>query len=155
MSVVERRGRAAAPPLGLLKERDEVASRDELVHRLVGRPRRETARSIEHPGQQRHVADGIQEDARPAEHPVHRQVDVFLFAERLVPRRRGLFAAADFARLAERLARLKARFILTIGDTPEIRKLFKGFAIETADVTYTTGSKPERNRARELIITSR
>jgi len=66
---------------------------------------------------------------------------------------RGLFEAADFERLAERLARLKARFILTVNDAPELRAIFGGFTIEDAAVTYTTGSTREKRRNPELIIT--
>lgn len=68
---------------------------------------------------------------------------------------RGLFARADFARLADRLARLKGRFILTVNDTPETRRVFAGFAIEAARVTYTTGSSREKSTNGELIVTPR
>jgi DNA adenine methylase len=44
---------------------------------------------------------------------------------------KGLFKREDFAVLAEQLAGIKGRFIMSINDTPEIRKLFGGFRIRT------------------------
>ena len=62
-----------------------------------------------------------------------------------------LFGREQFALLAERLGRLKGRFILSINDVPEVRKLFAGFAIEPAELLYSlNGGKG--SAARELII---
>ena len=70
-----------AERLGRLgKERDEMLPRGEVVHRRVGRPRRGAAGGVEHPRQDGDVADRVEEDAGPAEHPVHREVDVGLLA---------------------------------------------------------------------------
>lgn len=65
---------------------------------------------------------------------------------------KGLFASADYTRLAERLKALQGRFIMTVNDTPELRAAFAAFRIETADVTYFVG-RENGNAARELIIT--
>ena len=67
----------------LREKRHEVPARSEPLHRLVGRPGCEAARSVEHLRQQRDVADGVEKDARPAERPVHGQVDVALLAQGL------------------------------------------------------------------------
>src|SRR5215470_8933179 len=56
------------------------------AHRLIGRSRGETARSVEHFREQMDVADGGKEDPRPGENPVHSGVDVALLIERLIPR---------------------------------------------------------------------
>lgn len=67
---------------------------------------------------------------------------------------KDVFAPDDFARMAEILAGLKGSFILSINDTPEIREVFAGFAIEEVELRYSiTGGKG--TKARELIVTSR
>jgi len=64
---------------------------------------------------------------------------------------RELFARDQFAELADRLGRLKARFILSINDVPQIRELFAAFELEAVGLDYTlAGGKPVA--ARELII---
>jgi DNA adenine methylase len=50
---------------------------------------------------------------------------------------RELFKSDDFERLARTLRGLKSSFLLSINDTPEVREIFKGFAIETVRTTYT------------------
>ncbi len=67
---------------------------------------------------------------------------------------KGLFAAEDFGRLAERLSTLKGRFILTINDHPDTRSVFARFLIEEATVTYTTGGGSQKTGQGELIISS-
>ncbi|MEM1149746.1 MAG: DNA adenine methylase [Pseudomonadota bacterium] len=64
---------------------------------------------------------------------------------------RGMFAFADYQQMAERLAELKGRFVLSINDTPEIRDVFEGFRIEEANVTYTVNDG-DPTQATELII---
>lgn len=50
---------------------------------------------------------------------------------------RGVFGSRDFARLAEILAGLKGRFILSINDTPEIREIFAAFEQKAVEIAYT------------------
>ncbi|WP_422058598.1 DNA adenine methylase [Sphingomonas sp.] len=64
----------------------------------------------------------------------------------------GVFSAADFEQLAELLAGISGRFILSINDAPEIRCAFHRFAIGTADTCWTIGAG-EAKRVTELIIT--
>lgn len=62
-----------------------------------------------------------------------------------------VFSREDFARLADQLAALAGRFILSINDTPEVRAIFAGFAMEEVETTYTVSTRAQR--AGELIIT--
>lgn len=62
------------------------------------------------------------------------------------------FSAADYEALRGLLAACEARWIMSINDTPEIRRIFAGFPTEEARLTYTLGS--EHLSAAELIIMS-
>ena len=64
---------------------------------------------------------------------------------------RELFDRSAFRAMAEQLAAIKGRFILSINDVPEIRNIFGGFAIEEASLRYTV-SGGAGTPARELII---
>lgn len=64
---------------------------------------------------------------------------------------RELFGREQFERMAERLGRLKGRFILSINDVPEIRQTFAAFKFEGAELTYTISGGNGRP-AKELII---
>ena len=64
---------------------------------------------------------------------------------------RHLFGREHFALMADRLARLKGHFILSINDVPAIRETFAAFAMETVDLLYSVGGGQGRP-ARELII---
>jgi DNA adenine methylase len=64
----------------------------------------------------------------------------------------GLFGRDEFTELASRLRRLKGRFILSINDTPEIRSLFGGFAVEAVETTYSLAGGGNALRASELIV---
>lgn len=65
-----------------------------------------------------------------------------------------VFGPDDFAQLADALAGIRGRFILSINDAPEIRAAFSGFAIDEIETTYTlaTASTGGGKRVRELII---
>jgi len=66
---------------------------------------------------------------------------------------RGMFCRDEFAVMADRLARLQGRFILSLNDRPEVRDIFSGFAIEAVRTTYTLDAKNNAKAAGELIIT--
>lgn len=53
---------------------------------------------------------------------------------------KGIFKRSDFEVLKARPARLKGKFIMSINDTPEIRKLFAGFNIKAVMTKYTVGN---------------
>lgn len=62
----------------------------------------------------------------------------------------GMFGRADFEALAEILRGLKGRFLMTLNDAPEVRAVFKGFAMQSAKVTYGVGGG--QTASRELLI---
>lgn len=66
---------------------------------------------------------------------------------------RELFQRDQFALMADRLRRLKGRFILSINDVPQIRELFDGFEMEGAELNYTVGGG-KGTAAKELIISA-
>lgn len=64
------------------------------------------------------------------------------------------FAKAEHARLADLLAGIKGKFLLTVNDCSQIRALYKGFSIKKVPVKYSISrdkSEKARNRT-ELII---
>lgn len=63
----------------------------------------------------------------------------------------GLFAQGDFQRMADRLATIEGRFILSINDRPEIREMFAWAEIEAVQTTYTLASD-QAVTAAELLI---
>lgn len=64
---------------------------------------------------------------------------------------KALFDRDQFALMAERLGRLKGRFILSINDVSSIRELFGCFCMEEASLLYSV-SGGRGTPARELII---
>jgi glycosyltransferase involved in cell wall biosynthesis len=64
-----------------------------------------------------------------------------------------VFSETDFERLRGLLEGIQGRFIMSINDTPEIRAIFAGFAIEEVGVNYRLSGKV--TPARELIISGR
>jgi DNA adenine methylase len=65
---------------------------------------------------------------------------------------RGVFERDDFERLAAILAGLKGRFLLSLGDRPELRRLFARFAIERVRSTYTLAGGTGAKVVSELLI---
>lgn len=49
----------------------------------------------------------------------------------------GLFARADFERLAEALARLRGPWMLSLNDVPGVRACFARFEIEAVETSYS------------------
>ena len=69
---------------------------------------------------------------------------------------KAMFGREDFARLAERLAGIRGRFLLSINDTPEIRKIFGAFDVEGVATTYSVGRGHEAAGGRaELLVSHR
>ena len=58
---------------------------------------------------------------------------------------------AEFAEIADRLAALKGRFILSINDRPETREIFARFAIETAKTNYSL-QRGTRKSVTEILV---
>lgn len=65
----------------------------------------------------------------------------------------GVFTKQDFVRLAKVLSGISGRFILSINDRPEVRRIFRRFVINEIDTTYSIGSGAPQP-AQELIITN-
>lgn len=63
-----------------------------------------------------------------------------------------LFARAEFEEMAELLASINGRFILSLNDRPEVRDIFSRFEIESIETTYSIGGNDKAKRVGELII---
>lgn len=63
-----------------------------------------------------------------------------------------LFNRDQFQVLADVLTNVKARFILSINDVPEIRSIFSAFRIEGVELNYTAGGKAKP--VREVLISN-
>jgi len=66
---------------------------------------------------------------------------------------KDFFSRADFAELAKLLKSIKGRFILSINDVPEIRRIFKSFYIKEVQTTYTSGTQSGK-KAAELLVSN-
>ena len=53
---------------------------------------------------------------------------------------KAIFERDDFARLADALARVEGKFLLSINDVPEIRETFKVFRIEEVATRYSVSN---------------
>lgn len=63
-----------------------------------------------------------------------------------------LFGRESFKALADQLAGIKGRFLLTINDRPETRKLFGRFKLQAVETTYSIAGGHKSKRAGELIV---
>lgn len=67
---------------------------------------------------------------------------------------RDLFDRSQFEAMAEQLRGIKGRFILSLNDRPEVRRIFEGFAIEAVPVRYTVGGMAQSQVVGEVIISN-
>lgn len=69
---------------------------------------------------------------------------------------KAMFDRADFQRLAEMLAKIKGRFILSLNDVPEVRATFAAFGLTEVRTTYTiSGTRNDLAGSRaELLISN-
>jgi DNA adenine methylase len=65
----------------------------------------------------------------------------------------GLFRRQDFEHLAQALESTAGRFVLSLNDVPEVRRIFSRFRIEEARLKYTIAEAGATDAA-ELIITN-
>lgn len=63
-----------------------------------------------------------------------------------------LFARDEFEAMAEQLAALQGRFILSLNDHPDVRAIFAGFHIEEVQTTYSIRGNDNAKKVGELII---
>ncbi len=67
---------------------------------------------------------------------------------------KAMFERTDFARMADQLAAIKGRFLMSINDVPEVREIFSGFAIEEVTTSYTIGTQSDRSPTRKELLIS-
>ena len=69
---------------------------------------------------------------------------------------KAMFARADFDRLAQQLATIRGRFILSLNDLPEVRHIFAAFQLAEIRTTYTiSGKRNDQGGSRaELLISN-
>lgn len=59
----------------------------------------------------------------------------------------------DFYDLADVLANIKDKFLMTINDIPEVREIFKGFRIEEVKLKYSMSRKEgSRSQVRTKLL---
>jgi len=66
----------------------------------------------------------------------------------------GMFSAADFTAMANELATLQGRFMLSLNDHPEVRRIFGDFQIEAVATHYGVSGRGAA-AAQEVIIVGR
>lgn len=66
---------------------------------------------------------------------------------------KGVFGKADFDRMAHVLAGIQGKFLLSINDAPEIRRIFEAFRFTEVEVTYSI-SEAAPTKVQELIFTN-
>ena len=64
-----------------------------------------------------------------------------------------LFRREEFEELGERLRTIKGRFILTLNDHPEVRRIFGWASIEPVTLSYSCAGRPTEGK--EVIISGR
>lgn len=64
---------------------------------------------------------------------------------------RGCFGPADFERLSEALRGIKGRFLMSLNDHPDVRRIFAWASIGTIDTVWST-RKPGAKAVTELLI---
>ncbi|MBD9651980.1 DNA adenine methylase [Ensifer sp. ENS09] len=62
------------------------------------------------------------------------------------------FTRDRFAEMAERLATIRGRFIVSLNDRPEVRKIFAAFPIARVDLTYTVAGGAGKEVGEVVII---
>lgn len=62
------------------------------------------------------------------------------------------FSRDQFAEMAERLATIKGRFVLSLNDRPEVREVFSAFRIEAVKVSYSVSAKGSGRGARGEVL---
>lgn len=63
-----------------------------------------------------------------------------------------LFGRERFEQMADQLAALKGRFILSLNDVPEVREIFGRFKMDEVTTTYTIAARGAQPERRELVI---
>jgi DNA adenine methylase len=61
------------------------------------------------------------------------------------------FSDEDFAQLEQHLHKIRGRFLLSLDDHPEVRKLFGGWLITPVQIVYTAQRRPKQRYGEVLI----
>ncbi|MFC0683179.1 DNA adenine methylase [Novosphingobium clariflavum] len=67
---------------------------------------------------------------------------------------RDLFDRSQFEQMAEQLRGVRGRFILSLNDHPEVRRIFAGFDFREEKLVYTVGGGAKAKTVGEVIITN-
>lgn len=67
---------------------------------------------------------------------------------------RDMFRREEFEAMADQLRGIKGRFILSLNDHAEVRRIFDGFTIDAEKVTYSVGGMANAKLAGEVIISN-
>lgn len=67
---------------------------------------------------------------------------------------RDMFRREEFEAMAEQLRGMRGRFILSLNDHPEVRRIFDGFMIDGEQVLYTIGGMNKAKLTGEVIISN-
>ncbi|MCB2050012.1 MAG: DNA adenine methylase [Novosphingobium sp.] len=65
----------------------------------------------------------------------------------------NMFDRGQFELMADQLRQLQGRFILSLNDHPDVRRIFDGFTFQDETVRYTIGGMAKAKLAGEVIIT--
>lgn len=66
---------------------------------------------------------------------------------------RDMFGRGEFEKMAAQLRAVRGRFVLSLNDHPEVRRIFAGFDFRDERLTYTVGAGPAKSVG-EVIITN-
>lgn len=66
----------------------------------------------------------------------------------------GLFSQDEFTVMADLLAAIQGRFILSLNDKPEVREIFKKFHLLPVSTTYTIAKTGNGQKVKELLISN-
>ncbi|MHB8109748.1 MAG: DNA adenine methylase [Syntrophorhabdaceae bacterium] len=67
---------------------------------------------------------------------------------------KGIFDREDFVRLRDLLTGIQGKFIMSINDSPEIRKIFGNFVIDEVNTRYMAGGADKQKKVTELLISN-
>lgn len=67
---------------------------------------------------------------------------------------RDMFRREEFEAMAQQLRGIRGKFILSLNDHPEVRRIFDGFTIEGEKVLYTIGGMNNAKLTGEVIISN-
>ncbi len=67
---------------------------------------------------------------------------------------KDLFSRSDFEVLATQLKTIKGRFILSLNDHPEVRRIFSAFVLDQVTVRYTFAGAKQQSDFKEVIISN-